>query len=152
MPSEAGYTLVCRAGTLLCALPAGSVLETMRPLPVKPLPGLPAFIAGSAIVRGTPLPVIVLGRLLGSQVATPERFVIVRAGPRPVALAVDDVLGFRSLSGAVVAALPPLLAGAARAAVTELGALDGALMAVLETSNLIPEDVFAAMDANGVAA
>jgi purine-binding chemotaxis protein CheW len=145
LPAETGYTLVCRAGTLLCALPAGSVAETMRPLPVEPLPGLPGFVSGSSIVRGAPVPVVVLSRLLGAETPEAKRFVVVRAGSRFVALAVDDVLGFRSLSGAAVAALPPLLGGAG-AAVTELGALDGALMAVLETARLISEEVFAAID------
>jgi purine-binding chemotaxis protein CheW len=152
LPAEAGYTLICRAGTLMCALPAASVVETMRMLPIELLPGVPGFVAGLSIVRGTPLPVIVLSRLLGADASDARRLVVVRAGSRLAALAVDELVGFRSLAGAVVAALPPLLVGAARSAVTELGALDGALLAVLETASVVPDDVFAATDHSGVAA
>jgi purine-binding chemotaxis protein CheW len=153
LPAQAGYySLVCRVGTLLCALPAASVVETMRPLPLEKLPGVPGFVAGTSIIRGTPQPVIVLGRLLGAEASTPQRLVVVRTGARLAALAVDEVLGFRLLSGSVAAALPPLLSGAARSSVTELGALDGALLAVFDTSSLIPDGVFAVLDQGGAAA
>lgn len=128
------------------------VIETMRLLPIEPLPGLPQFVAGSAIIRGLPLPVIVLSRLLDAETGPARRLVVVRAGQRFVALAIDDVLGFRDLSHDIVATLPPLLSGAARSAVTELGALDGALMAVLDTASLVPDDVLAAIDRSVVAA
>jgi purine-binding chemotaxis protein CheW len=150
--AEASFSLICRAGTLLCALRASSVVETMRPLPIEALPGAPDFVIGSAIIRGQPLPVIELSRLLGAEIGTPGRLVVIRAASRLAALAVTELVGFRSLSGAIVATLPPLLSGAARSAVAQLGTLDRELMAVLDTASLIPDAVFTAIDRNMVAA
>jgi len=150
--AEASLSLICRAGTLLCALRAQSVVETMRPLPIEVLPGSPDFVAGSAIIRGQPLPVIELSRLLGAEIGVAGRLVVIRAASRLAALAVTDILGFRSLTSAMVATLPPLLSGAARSAVAQLGTLDRELMAVLDTASLIPDAVFSAIDRNMVPA
>jgi purine-binding chemotaxis protein CheW len=144
---EATSSLLCRAGTVLCALPIDHVIETMRPLPLDQLPGTPHFIAGMAIVRGAPLPVVVVSRLFGDLETIPERLVIVRAGPRRVGLAVDSVVGVRVLSGDVVERLPPLLRDASHNAVADIGSLDGELMVVLQAARVVPADIFAIVEA-----
>ena len=50
--------LLFHVGASVCALRLEDVGETMRPLPVSPLPETAAFVLGLAIVRGAPTPVI----------------------------------------------------------------------------------------------
>lgn len=139
--------LLLRAGTLLCALPARSAIETMRPLPVAPVAGVPPWVRGVARVRGMPTPVVALAALLQGGAPPPGmRWVTVCADGRVVALDVDAVAGVRSLSATAASALPPLLQGAAAEAITTVGALDRALLVVLEAGRLVPPDAWAALE------
>lgn len=133
-----------RPGTL-AALAAEHVIETMRPLPCEPVAGAPPFVAGVAIIRGRPTPVVDVGALLGApREALSERWITVAVGERVVGLAVSDVVGVRRLTGDVApGAMPPLLTDAARGAVSALGVLDGELLLVLERASLVPDDVLA---------
>ena len=63
--------LVFRFAGRIGAVPAELAVETMRPLPVEGLPAAPSFVAGVALIRGVPTPVVDLAALVGS--------------PRPVA-------------------------------------------------------------------
>src|SRR5262245_46180333 len=92
-------SLVCRVAGRLCALPLGSVIETMRPLPLRRVAGAPAFLLGIGIVRGEPVPVIDAARLLADIAAPPTRYVSVRVGERRAVLAVEEVLGVRAIPG-----------------------------------------------------
>ena len=137
----AGILLV-RARVYLVALPISAVVETMRPLPVRPAPGAPPFVRGIAIIRGEPLPVIDLGALLTAAPASGEpggRFVTVKSGERRVALSVSAVVGIRALNIDALAAAPPLLSQALPEQVERLGVLDGETLAVLGTARLLPE-------------
>jgi purine-binding chemotaxis protein CheW len=130
--------LVVRAGTRLCALPLAAVVETLRPLAVEPVAGAPAFVAGLALLRGVPSPVVDLARLLGDEDAGPAaRWVTVRAGERRVALAVTAVEGVRALDGAALGATPPLLADARADAVAAVGRLDRELFLVLDAARVV---------------
>lgn len=139
----AGLWLLCRIETKLCALPLECVLETMRPLPVDPLPGAPQFILGLAIVRGAPVPVVSAAHLLGTGKAPATRFVTVRAGERQVALAVDSVLGVRPVAAGSLRDLPPLLRDASAEHVTAIGTLDTELLLFLQSTYLVPEELWA---------
>jgi purine-binding chemotaxis protein CheW len=145
--AETGFSLICRAGTVLCALPVAHVVETMRPLPLDVLPGTPHFVAGVAVVRGVPLPVIVVSRLFGGEDRRPDHLVVVRIGQRRVGLAVDAVVGVRALSGEMLQRLPPLLRDASHDAVEDIGTLDGELMVVLQAAHVVPAEVFAIVEA-----
>jgi purine-binding chemotaxis protein CheW len=138
-----GLWLLCRMETKLCALPLECVLETMRPLPVDPLPGAPRFILGLAIVRGAPIPVVSAAHLLGTGKVPPTRFVAVRAGERQVALAVDSVLGVRSVTAGSLRDLPPLLRDASAEYVAAIGTLDTELLFFLQSTYLVPEELWA---------
>jgi purine-binding chemotaxis protein CheW len=59
--------LLCQVGSVVCCLPLESVSETMRSLAVDAVAGMPAFVAGVSIVRGAPLPVVDLAKLLGDE-------------------------------------------------------------------------------------
>jgi purine-binding chemotaxis protein CheW len=145
----ADLALLCRVHRVLCALPLAQVSETLRPLPIEPLAGAPGFVCGVSLLRGVPVPVVDLGLLLGTEQVRPTRFVALRAGARSVALAVGSVLGVRSLAGAGVRELPPLLQAAGSDAVQALGRLDRELLLVLESGRLVPDALFAQLDAEG---
>src|ERR1700722_17876256 len=108
----------------------------MRPLPVEPLMGAPSFVLGLATIRGSPTPVVDVGRLLGPSASsfTPAvspssaRFVSLRLGDRTAALAVDAVLDVRSVSSEILANIPPLLREAGASVVSVVGALDTRLL------------------------
>ena len=124
-------------------MPASVVCETFRPLPVQLAPSAPDFVAGVTMLRGLPAPVIDVGHLLGSK-ASPQnwsRFVSVRAGERMVALAVDEVLGLKTLSQETFFTLPPLLEDLSQT-VGRLAELDGELLLVLREAHLMPEDLW----------
>ena len=138
--------LVCGVERRHCALPLEHVVETMRPLPVESLPGTPRFVLGVSIIRGAPVPVVDAAALLGTMAAHPSRFVLVRAGARQVALAVDAVLGVRAIPRESLHDLAPLLRDASAETIAAVGALEAALLLVLESARIIPESVWDALE------
>ena len=139
MDDRSTTLLLCAVSTRVIGLPLEHVGETMRPLPIEPMPGAPAFVSGLSIIRGTPVPVVDAGRLLEEHTARPGRFVTVRTGDRTVALAVDAVVGVRTIAAASLLSLPPLLREASATAVAAIGTLDAALLVVLRGARLLPE-------------
>src|SRR5579863_6492185 len=133
--------LLVRAATHICALNLSHVIEVMRPLPVAQLTGAPEMVCGLAVIRGNPVPVVVLARLFGTGTSAPGRFVVVRAGEKQVALAVDEVLGIRRFRASASQSMPPLLRDAAAGMVTAIGALDSDLMFVLNTAGIVPPEL-----------
>jgi purine-binding chemotaxis protein CheW len=132
--------LLCRVGARLCALPLEHVVETMRPLPIESLPGAPPFVLGLSTIRGTPIPVVDTGALLyPGDPPKATRFVSVKAGHRRVVLAVGEVLGVQDISTASLCDLPPLLGEVAAGVVSAVGALDSALLLVLEAARIASE-------------
>lgn len=131
--------LICRVGRRTCALPIDAVIETMRPLPIEPMPDVHEGVLGLSVIRSVPTVVVDLARLLDATAGPPARFVTIRTGPRTVALAVEEVIGVRTLDTAALHAMPPLLANAS-SSVVSLGTADRDLLVVLEASRLAPED------------
>jgi purine-binding chemotaxis protein CheW len=133
--------LVVTAGALACVIPVEHVIETMRPLAVDAVAGMPSFVRGISIIRGKPVPVVDLGALLGSD-GTAEgmspRFVLVRAGERSVALAVQSVIGVRDVEPSHIGDLPPLLSGVAAEVIESIGTSDAHLLVVLRTAWVVP--------------
>jgi purine-binding chemotaxis protein CheW len=146
--SSGELALVCRVRDRLCALAVGDVVETMRPLPIEGLAGMPAFVLGMSLIRGVVTPVVDAGALLGAAGdGAPARLVLVRAGARGVALAVEGVLGVRALAGGPLRDFPPLLGARSGQVVTEVGVLDAALLVVLRTARLVPDATWDTWDA-----
>jgi purine-binding chemotaxis protein CheW len=137
--------LLCGSGGRLCALPLSQVGETLRPLPIMPLPGMPACVLGVSTLRGEAVPVIALSALLGAVPAPPGRFVSLRLDGRSAALAVDEVLGVHALPAALLDQTPPLLDGGADAQVASIGIRDAEVMLVLRAARIVPEAVWAAL-------
>ncbi|HTA89378.1 MAG TPA: chemotaxis protein CheW [Polyangiaceae bacterium] len=143
--------LLCRAGSLVCGLRIESVAETMRPLPIEPISGMPEFVSGLSIVRGAPVPVVDLARLLGDESDTqPGRFVVVKTDARRVVLAVSEVTGLRTLDAKSFGGLPPLLQGARADLVSAVGSLDAQLLLVLESGRVLPDSAWSKLRAAGV--
>lgn len=139
-----GDLLLVRVGARLYALPVEYVVETMRPLACEHIASAPAYVRGASIVRGTSIPIVDLGELLGDTAETTRaRLVTLRVdAERCVGLLVDEVLGLRDRQSIPAHALPPLLQSADAHTVEELGTLDGQLLTVLQAGNLIPSDVW----------
>lgn len=140
------FMLVCRARERVCALDLASVAETLRPLPIEPLAGVPEFVLGVALIRGEPTPVVDAGALLGlSSPPSFTRFVTLRVGDRRVALAVEEVIGARALAGLSLTEVPPLLRHSNPQVIAALGAMDARLLTVLDTGRLVPEATWSAL-------
>ncbi len=139
--------LVVRAGGSFLAIPMENVLETMRPLPLEHLSGLPSFVCGLSIIRGEPVPV--LDTLLASQVERIERLVLLRIGERRIAIRVEAVIGVRKIDTFLFQDLPPLLGKANREFVSSLGTLDQKLFMMLDTARIVPEDVWGKLNEGG---
>lgn len=140
-------SLICRARTSLCGLPLEYVIETMRPLPIEELAGMPSFVRGLSVIRGIPVPVVDAGALLGTdEGAGPTRFVTLRTGQRQVALSVEAVLGVRSFPAASVEDLPPLLRDAGSELVSALGMLDAELLFVLRAARILSDEAWRTLD------
>src|ERR1700730_6787858 len=119
--ARASRSLVVRVQTRVCAVPLMHVVETMRPLPVESITGMPSFVRGVSIIRGVPTPVVDLGAVLGALGGCAERIVTLRLGDRQVALSVDAVLGVRDLDLSAIHELPPLLRGASQDVLEAIG-------------------------------
>jgi len=131
-----------------CAVPITHVIETMRPLPVEPISGVPSFVQGISIIRGKPPPVVDLGAILGVPGEQAERFVTLRVGDRQVALSVNAVLGVRDLDTIMtIGELPPLLRRASKDVVEAIGTLDEQVLMVLRAGWELPEEVWRALTA-----
>jgi purine-binding chemotaxis protein CheW len=129
-------------------MPLIHVIETMRPLPVEPISGVPAFVQGISIIRGIPTPVVDLGAVLGAPSKRAERFVTLRVGDRQVALSVNAVLGVRDLDTILtIRELPPLLQRASNEVVETIGTLDKQVLMVLQASWELPDEVWQALTA-----
>jgi purine-binding chemotaxis protein CheW len=141
--------LLCRIGARVCAIPLAHVLETMRPLPIEPLAGMPRCVLGVAIIRGVPIPVLDTGLLVGVVDFEATRFVTVKIGTRSAALSMGAVLGVQSLAEGSLAGIPPLLREANADSIAAIGALDAELLLLLETTRLLPDSTFRAIEAAG---
>lgn len=131
--------LLCSVETRLCALPLASVREVMRPLACEALAEAPQFVRGLAIIRGQAAPVIELATLLGARAAGVTRFVALRVEQGMAALAVDEVLGVRSLSRELLSQGKSVLGAAVPDAVRSVATLDSRLLLVLDAVRLVPD-------------
>ena len=138
--TNAATVLLVTAGLRTCAVPVDHVLETMRPLPVDAIAGLPAAVRGVALIRGTPVPVVDLARLLGdARDHAHGRFVTLKLGERSAALAVSTVSGVQRLDLQRMQQLPPLLRDTESELIEAIGISDAQLMLVLRAARIVPD-------------
>ena len=151
-PARRPSWLLCRAGTLLCAIPLEHVIETLRVLPIEAVAGAPRYVRGLSVIRGAAVPVIDAGLLVGDQPTSPERLITIKTGSRTIALAVETVVGISALGAETVTALPPLLRDAASEAIAAIGTLDAELLIFLRAARMVPPDVLDRLIADGASA
>lgn len=144
LPSR--YRLLVRCRSWLCALPLDAVVETLRTRSLHPVAGTPPFVLGLARWRGELVPVLDLATLLGDGNDAPgRRLVVVRCEQRRLALAVDEVLRVLPQEPTAPAAVAPLLGRALPAQVAALTQLDGEALALLQSTHLLPEELWATL-------
>ena len=130
--------LSLRAGGRHCALPLSMVVEVLRPLPVEALRDTPDFLLGMSVLRGRPVPVLDLARLLGDAHSEAGRWLHLRLGDRPLALAVDSVDGVQRFEQVEWQRLPTLFDQAEPApSVARLAELDHQLLTQLDAMRLL---------------
>jgi len=151
-PLADNRALIMRAGGVACAIPLAQVVETMRPLPTRPLAALPDWVSGVAIIRGAPVPVIALAVLVGTQAAAASgRFVTLRVGNHRVALLVDEVVGIAELGREHMAELPGLFSRLKSGMIEAIGQLDSELLLMIRTARLVPDSVWQRLESSAEA-
>jgi purine-binding chemotaxis protein CheW len=141
--------LLCRAGSRLCAIPIEHVIEVLRVLPIEPVSGAPRYVLGLCIIRGSAVPVVDAGLLLGDQATKSERLITIRTGDRTIALAAEAVLGIWAIGTETFNELPPLLRNAAGETIASIGVLDSELLFLLRTARIVPADLLDRLDREG---
>ena len=146
---ETSPVLVVMVGARACAFPLRHVVETLRPLPIKPVAGTPGFVCGVSVIRGTPTPVVDLKALLENSDNSPSygRFVTLKLDDRRVAIGVDSVVGLRHLDSAQLGDLPPLLRDVSADLIESFGTRDAELLLVLRAAHIVPDEVWATLAA-----
>jgi purine-binding chemotaxis protein CheW len=139
--------LVCRTAGRLCALPLHHIIETMRPLPTRPLADGPSFQLGISTVRGEVLPVVHLGHLVtGETGALSTRFVSVRLDERRAVLAVDAVSGVRALPVDALSHAPTLLDQIDPTRIESIARFDDALISLLRAMAIVSDELLALVE------
>ena len=133
--------LMVRMGPTLFAIPVSEVAETLRVLPIDPLPDVPLFVLGLMILHGSPVVAVDLARLLGQE-RTGKRVVVLKVGSRQVALVVESVVGLREISDEALHDTPPLLNARYQPFVDAIGASDNELFMVLNAARSFPDDLW----------
>ena len=147
--SEICPALVVMVGGRVCAFPLHHVVETMRPLPIKPIAGTPVFVRGVSIIRGAPTPVVDLNALLDNSENSSSygRFVILKLGDRRVSIGVDCVVGLMNLDSAQLSELPLLLQDVTADLIESVGTRDAQLLLVLRAARIVPNEVWTTLAA-----
>jgi purine-binding chemotaxis protein CheW len=141
------HALLVRIGDAVGGLPIADVVETLRPLPIQPLAGMPPYVCGLSIIRGAPHAVVDLSRLVtGHTPAAFARFVVVRVGGHRMALAVEEVMGVREIETPRLQLMPSLLSESGRHHASGLGGVDEGLLLMLASSRVLLEDVARILD------
>ena len=132
-------SLLFGVGERVCALPVAQVCEVMRALPVDSIADVPG-VCGLAVIRGAATPVVAPGSLFGDPDPRLTRFIVVRAGGRAAALAVDSVLGVFELE--CEADLPRLTEHAAAGRLEAIAVRDADFVYVLNSASIVPEEAW----------
>ena len=122
------------------ALPIGDVAEVLRMVALTPVPEAPAWLAGTANLRGRAIPVIDLRRRLGLPPEAPglsTPIIVTHAAGRPVGLIADSVSEVITLAADAIDP-PDALAGPGRA-ISGLAHAGERLILVLNLPRLIGE-------------
>jgi purine-binding chemotaxis protein CheW len=151
--AETSPVFVVMVGARACAFPLHHVAETMRPLPIQHVAGVPGFVCGVSVIRGTPTPVVDLKALLENCENSPSygRFVSLKLEYHRVVIGVDSVVGLINLDSTQLGELPPLLKDLNADLIESFGSRDAQLLLVLRAARIIPEEVWTTLAASEAA-
>jgi purine-binding chemotaxis protein CheW len=136
--SQTLHAVIFRIGALVCAAPAGIVLEILPRLPATRIPGVADAIEGLVNVRGTLLTVLD-GHVLLQQAREPEdegAIIVVDVAGRRYGLGVGQVVDFLELPASAVAERTEL-PGIDPRLVKAVGVQDGRHFIVLDMDALM---------------
>lgn len=141
-PYAAQVLLGCfEVGGLTVAIDVVQLREVVRHRPATPLPGAPASIEGVIDLRGTLVPVVDLGRLLGGEplrASRRSRIAVAEVDGIAIGLAVDAAIQILAVHGSALGD-PPALAVQSGCAATRavVRRSDADPIAVLSLEHLI---------------
>ncbi|MBD8526773.1 chemotaxis protein CheW [Pseudomarimonas arenosa] len=138
---EQGFLTLQAAGRP-CAVPLDAVIEVLRPLPIDALTDVPAYLLGLSVLRGQPVAVLDLPRLLGQPGEAIGRWLHLRVGPRRLALAVPSVGRVEHLDQLDWQPLPALFEGDAARVVQQVAQRDQQLYVQLNVMRLLPDSLW----------
>jgi len=124
-----------------CALDLAAVERVEQMVAVSELPGAPEGVLGAVDVRGTPVAVLDLRERLGLSAAPPNpdgALLLARTRGRTVALAVDEVLGVRTVDAGAVTA--PEVLDLPRASVAGVTPLTDGLLVIHDLDGFLSPD------------
>ena len=123
--------MLLQGGGTTVAMLAASAREVLARMPAIRLPAAPEFVCGVVNVRGTLVPLVDLGRLLGAGPADPSGWVVtLDLEGRRCALAVDSLPVLRAADA------PPGARPATQAFLTAEVRVDGATLPLLDVDAL----------------
>ena len=125
------------------------MIEVLRVLPIEPVSGAPRYVLGLCIIRGSAVPVVDTGLLIGEETTKSERLITIRTGDRTIALAAEAVLGICAIGAEAFNELPPLLRRAAGETIASIGVLDAELLFLLRTARIVPAELLGRLDREG---
>jgi len=124
----------------------GVDIRTVREIrgwsPATPLPQAPAYVKGVINLRGTVLPIVDLGSLLGlgSTVPTARHVLIVaRVGMKTVGLMVEAVSDILTVAESDIQPTPDVSCDTVRMFVRGLIAMEGEMISMLALDSLLPD-------------
>ena len=141
-PDASQVLLGCfEVGGLTVAIDVAQLREVVRHQPATPLPGAPASIEGVIDLRGTLVPVVDLGRLLGGEplrAGRRSRIAVAEVDGIAIGLAVDAAIQILAVHGSALGD-PPALAVQSGCAATRavVRRSDAAPIAVLSLEHVI---------------
>jgi purine-binding chemotaxis protein CheW len=110
--------------------------------PATCIPHAPAYVMGVINLRGTVLPIIDLAARFGqpATAATPRHAIIVtQIGSRTIGLLVDAVSDIITINQSEIQPTPDVSSAAARSFIKGVMAVDGTMISIISTENLMPE-------------
>lgn len=110
--------------------------------PATSIPHAPEFVMGVINLRGTVLPIVDLAARFGHPAtqATPRHAIIVtQIGNRTVGLLVDAVSDILTVAESDIQPTPDVASNVARSFVKGVMAIDGRMISLISTENLMPE-------------
>jgi len=122
----------------LCGLPLASVERVEAMCAITPLPNAPSIVAGVINVHGAVIPVLDLARPLtetSRQYRLGDQLLLVRTPTRSVAIAVNQVVGVRSLPESGIASANALWSGIRR--IVGIATLNGDLLYIYDLDQFL---------------